>query len=202
MNKLLTYYKKNLCEISCDEAGRGALAGPVYAAAVILDRKKPIHGLQDSKQLTENQRNRLRIEIEDKALYWKVCSVDPQEIDKINILKASLKAMFMAVRECPVNFDIVLIDGNKLIPQVQWNQLAVVKGDGKYQSIAAASILAKTHRDEHMIHLHQEYPHYGWDQNKAYATKHHVKAIESYGLSPYHRKTFVVKSLDKTLFDE
>lgn len=190
---LQTYYKNSLYEAGCDEAGRGPLAGPVYAAAVILDPYKPIKGLNDSKLLTEAARKTLRIEIELKALAWAVTSLNEREIDKYNILQASLKAMRACILKLSVQPVVVLVDGNKKIPYLDIEQYCMVKGDSRFQSIAAASILAKTYRDEYMLKIHKKFTHYGWDENKGYPTLKHRQAIHEHGLCKYHRKTFHVK---------
>lgn len=194
--KLRSYYKKNSYEAGCDEAGRGCLAGPVFAAAVILNPSKPIRNLQDSKKLTEYQRLKLRDEIYLKALAYSIQALGPDEIDQLNILRASLKAMAMCITALSHEPDIILVDGNKEIPIVHIPQITVVKGDGKFQCIAAASILAKTARDDYMLHLHSEFPHYGWDQNKGYPTEQHRRSILEYGQCVHHRKSF--HCLDKS----
>lgn len=188
--KLKTYYKKNLYEAGCDEAGRGPLAGPVFAAAVILDPAKPIEGLNDSKLLHETERNQLRLEIEQHALAWAVASVDVMEIDRINILQASLIAMRNALLQLNPPPVLVLVDGNQKLPYLDFIQYCMIKGDQRFQSIAAASILAKTHRDEFMLRIHEEFPHYGWNENKGYSTARHRQAIKTYGLCIHHRKSF------------
>lgn len=187
---LKLYFQKVLLEAGCDEAGRGCLAGPVFAAAVILPKKFKHPLLNDSKQLTEAERNELRPYIESKALAWEVAMVDHEEIDRINILKASFKAMHLAVDKLMVRPELLLIDGNRFSPYFGILHQCIIGGDAKFAAIAAASVLAKTHRDEYMHKLHGEYPHYGWDVNKAYATAHHRNKIREHGLSPYHRKTF------------
>lgn len=198
--KLRTYYKNKSYEVGCDEAGRGPLAGPVFAAAVILDPSRPIRGLNDSKLLAENERNRLRFEIEEKALEWTVCSIEVEDIDRYNILQASL----MAMRKCILNLKtppaLILIDGNQRIPYLDQEQICVIKGDGKFKSIAAASILAKTYRDEYMLKIHGEFPQYGWNENKGYATLQHRLAIQEYGTCIHHRKTFRVKLPELDLY--
>ncbi len=177
-------------EAGCDEAGRGCLAGPVFAASVILPTgfRHPL--LNDSKQVTEEDRNKLRPIIEKKAIAWAVGIVDHIEIDRINILKASFKAMHLAIDQLPTRPDLLLIDGHMFSPYLGIVHQCVIGGDGLYASIAAASILAKTHRDAYMKQLHEEYPHYGWHENKGYGTRHHRAKITEHGLSPYHRKTF------------
>ncbi len=177
-------------EAGCDEAGRGPLAGPVVAAAVILPDGYSHPLLNDSKQLTERQRDRLRTEIVRDAAAWAVAVVEPDEIDRLNILHASTHAMCLAVQQLAVKPEFLLIDGNRFYNETDIPYECIVKGDAKYMSIAAASILAKTHRDELMVQLHNEYPQYGWDRNKGYPTIEHFNAIEQYGPSPYHRRSF------------
>lgn len=183
-------------ECGCDEAGRGCLAGPVVAAAVILPDNFVCEGLTDSKKLSEKERDRLRICIEKNALDWAVAFVSEEEIDKINILNASILAMHRAVDKLKKLPEFIIVDGNKFKPYKNIPYQTIVKGDGKYLSIAAASILAKTHRDEWMMKLHQEFPQYGWDKNKAYATKAHRKALNELGPSKYHRKSFRLEYTD------
>ncbi|MCD6013712.1 MAG: ribonuclease [Flavipsychrobacter sp.] len=187
---LKRFFKKGLIEAGCDEAGRGCLAGPVFAASVILPANFRHPLLNDSKQVTEEDRNKLRPIIERKAVAWAVAMVDHTEIDRINILKASFKAMHMAIDQLTTRPDLLLIDGHIFSPYFGIVHQCVVQGDATYASIAAASILAKTHRDEYMLRLHEEYPHYGWNENKGYGTAHHRKYIKEAGISPYHRKTF------------
>lgn len=188
--QLLPYYKAGHLECGCDEAGRGCLAGPVFAAAVVFPMGFNCEALNDSKQLTEAERYRLRPLIEQSALSWAVASVDAAEIDEINILNASFLAMNKAVKQLNVVPDLLLIDGNRFRNATGIMHLCVVKGDATYQSIAAASILAKTYRDDYMRSLHQQYSQYGWDINKGYPTKSHYAAIAQYGISPFHRKTY------------
>ncbi len=187
---LLPYYKEGVTEAGCDEAGRGCLAGAVYAAAVILPADYHNEQLNDSKQLTERQRCALREVIERDAVAWAVGIVSPQEIDRINILNASILAMHRAVEQLSVVPQHLIIDGNRFRPFRDIPYTTVVKGDGKYLSIAAASILAKTYRDDYMNELHKEYPYYDWDNNKGYPTRKHREAIRLHGITPYHRKTF------------
>ena len=187
---LLPYLHENLVEAGCDEAGRGCLAGSVYAAAVILPPDFRNELLNDSKQLTEKQRYILRDIIEKEALSWAVGVVTPEEIDKINILNASFLAMHRAVDQLTLRPQHLLIDGNRFRPYPEIPHTTVIKGDGKYLSIAAASILAKTYRDDYMNKLHQEFPVYDWDHNKGYPTKKHRAAIKNLGTSHYHRMTF------------
>ncbi len=177
-------------EAGCDEAGRGPLAGPVVAAAVILPDDYSNPRLNDSKQLSERQRDSLRTEIERDAAAWAVAVVDPDEIDRLNILHASTHAMCLAVQQLKFKPEFLLIDGNRFYNETNIPYECIVKGDTKYMSIAAASILAKTHRDELMLRLHNEYPQYGWDRNKGYPTLEHFNAIEQYGPTPYHRRSF------------
>ena len=190
---LLNYSGKSL-ECGCDEAGRGCLAGPVVAAAVILPLDFSCPGLNDSKQLTELQRDELRIIIEKEALAWSVALVDEKEIDEINILNASILAMHRAVDKLTVTPEFIIVDGNKFKKYGNVPHQTIVKGDSKYLSIAAASVLAKTHRDELMMKLHGEFPQYGWDRNKAYPTIKHRQAIKQYGVSPYHRLSYKLLS--------
>lgn len=187
---LLPYLNAGLLEAGCDEAGRGCLAGAVYAAAVILPQDFRNERLNDSKQLTEHQRYALREVIEREALAWAVGVVTPQEIDEINILKASFLAMHRAVAQLKIRPQHLLIDGNRFKPYPGIPHTTVVKGDGKYLSIAAASILAKTYRDDYMNRLHEEYPYYDWNHNKGYPTRKHRAAIAAHGTTPYHRLSF------------
>ncbi len=187
---LLPYYKEGVIEAGCDEAGRGCLAGAVYAAAVILPPDYHNEQLNDSKQLTERQRYALRREIERDAVAWAVGIVSPQEIDRVNILNASILAMHRAVEQLPQVPQHLIVDGNRFRPFRDIPYTTVVKGDGKYLSIAAASILAKTYRDDYMNGLHKEYPLYDWDNNKGYPTRKHREAIRLHGVTPYHRMTF------------
>lgn len=179
-------------EAGCDEAGRGPLAGPVVAAAVILPDGYCNALLNDSKQLSERQRELMRIEIEREAAAWAVAIVEPEEIDRLNILHASTHAMCEAVKKLTIQPEFLLIDGNRFYNETDIPYECIVKGDAKYMSIAAASILAKTHRDELMLHLHNEYPQYGWDRNKGYPTLEHFNAIEQFGPTPYHRCSFTL----------
>ena len=184
------FFQKGLVEAGCDEAGRGCLAGPVFAASVILPAgfRHPL--LNDSKQVTEADRETLRPLIEKKAIAWAVAMVDHEEIDRINILKASFKAMHLAIDQLPTRPELLLIDGHMFAPYLGIVHQCVIGGDALYASIAAASILAKTHRDEYMRALHTDYPHYGWLENKGYGTRQHRAAIVAHGVSPYHRRTF------------
>ena len=187
---LLPYLQENRIEAGCDEAGRGCLAGAVHAAAVILPPDFKNEMLNDSKQLTEKQRYALRSVIEESALAWAVGIVSPEEIDQINILNASFLAMHRAIDQLKIRPQHLLIDGNRFNPYPGIPHTTIVKGDGKYLSIAAASILAKTYRDDYMNELHREYPVYDWDHNKGYPTKKHRAAIAAHGISPYHRKSY------------
>ena len=187
---LLPYLNEDKIEAGCDEAGRGCLAGAVYDAAVILPRGFKNDQLNDSKQLSEKQRYALRALIEKEAVAWAVGVVCPEEIDKINILNASFLAMHRAVDRLGVRPGHLLIDGNRFNPYPGIPHTTVVKGDAKYLSIAAASILAKTYRDDYMDALHEEYPLYGWDHNKGYPTPKHRAAIAQHGTTPYHRRSF------------
>ena len=187
---LLPYFNKDVIEAGCDEAGRGCLAGPVYAAAVILPKDYVNPQLNDSKKLTERQRYALREVILKDAVAYAVGIVSNQEIDEINILNASFLAMHRAIDQLLVRPQHLLIDGNRFSPYPFIPHTTIIKGDGKYMSIAAASILAKTYRDDFMNELAKEYPEYGWQDNKGYPTKAHRQAIARFGLTPYHRTTF------------
>lgn len=199
---LLPYKIKNRIEAGCDEAGRGCLAGAVFAAAVILPPGFRNETLNDSKQLTERQRYALRPLIEKEALAWAVGVVSPQEIDEMNILKASFLAMHRAIDALRVRPEALLIDGNRFTPYRDLPYSCEVKGDGRYLSIAAASILAKTYRDDYMMKLHKEYPQYHWDENKGYPTPAHRAAIAQYGPTPYHRRTFNLLGMEQhSLFE-
>lgn len=198
---LLPYLNKELIEAGCDEAGRGCLAGAVYAAAVILPTDYVNERLNDSKKLTEHQRYALREEIERDALAWAVGVVLPAEIDKINILNASFLAMHRAIDQLSMRPQHLLIDGNRFNKYHDVPHTTVVKGDGKFLSIAAASILAKTYRDDYMNKLHEEYPMYDWKGNKGYPTKKHREAIAKYGTTPYHRMTFNLLGDGQLSFD-
>ena len=181
---------EGLVEAGCDEAGRGCLAGSVFAAAVILPAGYDNAALNDSKKLTERRRYELREQIMTDAEAWAVGEVTPEEIDRINILKASFLAMHRALDLLKVRPEAVIVDGNRFVPYRDLPYTTVVKGDGKYQAIAAASILAKTFRDDYMKSLHREYPCYGWDGNKGYPTAEHRRAIREHGVSPYHRMSY------------
>lgn len=190
MNELKPFLDKYRIEAGCDEAGRGCLSGPVVAAAVILDQESCIKGLNDSKKLNEKKRQELRFEIEEKALSYAVALVEPKKIDEINILNASILAMHLAIEKLTVIPEWLLIDGNRFHPYRQIPYNCIIKGDGKFQSIAAASILAKTYRDEIMLSLHEKFPQYGWNKNMGYPTKEHRSAIEQYGTTQHHRMSF------------
>ncbi len=202
---LKPFYHKNVIEAGCDEAGRGCLAGPVFAAAVILPQRSMVNGqwsmLNDSKQLSEKKRYALREVIEREALAWAVGIVSNEEIDKINILRASILAMHRALDGLKVRPEEVIIDGNRFTPYNNLPYTTIVKGDGKYMSIAAASILAKTYRDDCMKELHKEYPAYHWDSNKGYPAPAHRQAIREHGTTPYHRMTFNLLGSPQMEFD-
>lgn len=187
---LKSHYYENLIEAGCDEAGRGCLAGSVYAAAVILPRDYDNPLLNDSKQLSPRLRYQLRGQIQQDALAWAVGIVTAEEIDRINILKASLLAMHRALDLLKVRPEAIIADGNRFAPYHDLPYTMIVKGDGKYQAIAAASILAKTYRDDYMEQLHEEYPMYDWKSNKGYPTRKHREGIRRFGISPYHRKSY------------
>lgn len=200
MAQLRQYLQAGRLEAGCDEAGRGPLAGPVYAAAVILpeDFFHPL--LNDSKQMSEKNRDLLRPIIEREAIAWAVEEVSAEEIDQLNILWASVTGMQRAVLRLNPRPDFLLIDGNKFRPFDGFEYQTVVKGDATFASIAAASVLAKTYRDEHMRRLALEYPEYGWDRNMGYPTREHIDAIIRHGYTPHHRKSFHLKELEPTLF--
>lgn len=187
---LKNYYEQGRVEAGCDEAGRGCLAGSVYAAAVILPPDYHNERLNDSKKLTARQRYALRQDIECDAVAWAVGVVTPQEIDQINILNASILAMHRALDQLQVRPEAIIVDGNRFKPYRDLPHTTIVKGDGKYLSIAAASILAKTYRDDEMVRLAQEYPDYDWQHNMGYPTRKHREAIRQHGVTPYHRRTF------------
>lgn len=187
---LQQYLNKGVIEAGCDEAGRGCLAGPVFAAAVILPEDFRNELLNDSKQLNEKHRYELRPIIEREALAWAVGIVDNHEIDKINILRASIEAMHRAIRQLKIRPEALLIDGNRFYPFEDIPHTTIVKGDGKMMSIAAASVLAKTYRDDFMTQIHNEFPVYNWAVNKGYPTKDHRAAIAQHGVTPYHRMSF------------
>jgi ribonuclease HII len=198
---LKPFYDETLTEAGCDEAGRGCFAGPVYASAVILPKDFFHPSLNDSKQLTAGQRNELRVVIENNAIDFAVASVSSEEIDRINILKASIRAMHIAVAMLKPVPSLLLVDGNRFYKYKKIPHRCFVKGDATYASIAAAGILAKTYRDEYMLQLHQEFPAYNWASNKGYGTPEHRRAIETFGISKYHRKSFRLLDSPVTLFD-
>ncbi len=187
---LKSYYKENTIEAGCDEAGRGCIAGPVFAAAVILPSGFSHSLLNDSKVLGQNERIYLREEIKKSAISWSVEYVDNSTIDQLNILRASILAMHKAIDKLAVRPQFLIIDGNRFIRYKSVEHKCIVKGDSKYCSIAAASVLAKTYRDDYMSKIHEEFNDYGWDTNKGYATREHRDAINRFGLTPYHRRSF------------
>ena len=200
---LLDHLNEGLVEAGCDEAGRGPLAGPVFAAAVILPEGFHHALLNDSKQMSEKARDTLREVIEREAVSWAVVAVSPEEIDTVNILNASILGMQRAVLQLDPSPEFLLVDGNRFRPFGRYKATdyrTVVHGDATYASIAAASVLAKTHRDEYMRRIAAEYPQYGWDRNMGYPTKEHIEAIKRYGYTLYHRKSFHPKELEPTLF--
>ena len=205
---LKTHYYENKIEAGCDEAGRGCLAGSVYAAAVILPPDYDNPALNDSKQLTARQRNDLRRQIEHDALAWAVGIVTPEEIDRINILRASFLAMHRALDQLTLRPEAIIVDGNRFQPyfppantQQPLPHTCIVKGDSKYQSIAAASILAKTHRDEYMLQLAEQYPQYDWQHNMGYPTRRHREAIRQYGTTPFHRLSYNLLGTEELSLD-
>jgi ribonuclease HII len=187
---LLSYYQDKLIEAGCDEAGRGCFAGPVFAAAVILPRDFSHPTLNDSKQLTAKAREELKVFIHSNAIDYAVAMIDNAEIDRINILRASFRAMHLALDQLKNRPSFLLIDGNRFDPYKKLKHQCIIEGDGKYASIAAASILAKTYRDEYMLKLDEEFPHYNWKKNKGYGTAEHRNAIKEHGLCKYHRMSF------------
>jgi len=195
-------FQKELVEAGCDEAGRGCLAGPVFAAAVILPSKFYHPLLNDSKQVLEINRYKLRKIIEKKAIAFAVASVDNDEIDLINILNASFKAMHLALEKLSQVPGLLLIDGNRFNRYKNIPHECIIQGDEKYSAIAAASILAKTYRDDYMKELHTEFSFYGWHNNKGYGTREHCRAIEEFGLCKYHRKTFEIKAAQLEIFED
>ena len=188
--RLKTFYIKNKIEVGCDEAGRGCYAGPVYAAAVILDPAKNNSLLNDSKKLSKKKRDELRVWIEENALAWAVGAVSSQEIDKINILNASFLAMHKAIDQIDIDFDHLLIDGNRFVNYKNVPHHCIIKGDGRHKSIAAASILAKTHRDEYMQKIAKDFPMYDWMNNQGYGTLKHREALKKHGVCEHHRVSF------------
>lgn len=197
---LLNCFQNDVPEAGCDEAGRGCYAGPVFAASVILPSDFYHEKLNDSKQVREKDRDLLREVIEQEAICYAVASVDVDEIDSINILKASIKAMHLAVRALKVTPGFLAIDGNRFTPYPSIRHTCIIKGDGLYANIAAASILAKTYRDAHMRELHRAYPRYNWASNKGYGTLFHREAIRAFGLCEHHRKSFNINRETPTLF--
>ena len=189
---LQSFYQKELIEAGLDEAGRGCFAGPVFASAVILPKIFFHPLLNDSKQLSVSQRNLLRPIIETEAIAYAVAMVSNEEIDKINILQASFKAMHLALDNLTIKPQLLLIDGNRFVPLQTIPHHCIIRGDGLYASIAAASVLAKTYRDDYMMNLHQQHPHYNWCKNKGYGTREHREAIKLYGLCEHHRKSFAI----------
>jgi ribonuclease HII len=196
---LKSYFDKNLIEAGCDEAGRGCLAGPVYASAVILPKNYKNKWLNDSKKLSDKDRYELRLEIEDQAICWAIGIVDHKEIDEINILNASFLAMHRAVDKLKTKPELLLIDGNRFKAYKKIPHQCIIKGDGKFLSIAAASILAKTYRDDQMQVMAKKYPEYNWDNNMGYPTKKHRDAIRKHGVTPIHRLTFQLLPKQLTL---
>jgi len=190
MSNLAFSYQDTLIEAGCDEAGRGCLAGPVFAAAVILDSKMDLSELNDSKKLSAKKREELREIIEEGAVAWAVAQLSPEEIDKHNILQASFLAMHRALDQLSTTPELLLIDGNRFRPYKEIPHHCMIKGDGRFLSIAAASILAKTHRDEYMLQQAKKHPEYSWSSNKGYPTKAHRAAIAKFGATPLHRKSF------------
>jgi ribonuclease HII len=199
---LLSYFTPDLIEAGCDEAGRGCLAGPVVAAAVILPKDYKHELLNDSKQLAKEDRNQLRFEIERDALAWAVAEVNNEGIDEINILNASFKAMHLALDKLSIRPEFLLIDGNRFNRYGDIKHECIIKGDGAYLSIAAASVLAKTYRDELMSKLAEQFPGYGWDTNMGYPTPEHREGIKQLGITPYHRKSFQLLPSQLELFSE
>lgn len=197
---LRSFFSRKLIEAGCDEAGRGALAGPVVAAVVILPKRFKNEILNDSKKLSAIKREELREIIKEKAFAWSIASVDNHDVDKINILRATYKAMHMAIEGLEKKPELLLIDGNNFIPFKEIPFKTIIQGDGKFMSIAAASILAKTYRDDLMKKLHKEHPEYGWNTNKGYPTQEHRDAIAEHGTTDYHRKTFNLGDSQMDLF--
>ncbi|MFN7703976.1 MAG: ribonuclease HII [Chryseotalea sp.] len=195
------FYSSDKIEAGCDEVGRGCLAGPVVAAAVILPKSCEIDGLTDSKKLSESQRIKLEPEIKKLALAWAVAEVSPAEIDAINILQATYKAMHLAVKKLKTKPELLLIDGNRFKPFKDVPHVCIIKGDSQYLSIAAASVLAKNYRDKLMKDLHHHYPNYGWIKNVGYPTVEHRTGIEKFGVTPYHRLSFQLLKKQLDLFD-
>lgn len=199
---LKSFFSRKLIEAGCDEAGRGPLAGPVVAAAVIFPKRYKNKTLTDSKKLSAIQREALKDEIKDAAISWAIAMVDNHEIDHLNILRATYKAMHKAIAGLHKKPEFLLVDGNNFIPFKDIPFKTIIKGDGKFLSIAAASVLAKTYRDEYMNQLHEKHPEYGWLTNKGYPTPEHKRAINKHGITPYHRRTFNLSDSQMNLFDE
>ena len=199
---LTLFYQDQLTEAGCDEAGRGCYAGPVFASAVILPKGFFHPLLNDSKQLTEQERDELRIVVEKEAISFAVASISHDEIDRINILQASIKAMHISVSQLKPKPQLLLIDGNYFVKYKRIPHRCIIKGDATYAAIAAASILAKTYRDEYMKKLHEEFPHYNWACNKGYGTPEHRKALEEHGMCKYHRKSWRLFNDQPVLFDD
>lgn len=197
---LRSFFSRKLIEAGCDEAGRGCLAGPVVAAVVILPKRFKHEVLNDSKKLNAAQRESLKEEIKEKAIAWNIAMIDNHVIDKINILRATYKAMHKAIEGLEKRPELLLIDGNNFIPFKDIPFKTIIQGDGKFLSIAAASVLAKTYRDEYMNKLHKEHPEYGWNTNKGYPTQEHRDAISEHGITDYHRKTFNLGDSQMDLF--
>ncbi len=197
---LKSFFSRKLIEAGCDEAGRGCLAGPVVAAVVILPKRYKNKILNDSKKLSAKQRELLKEEIKKKASAWEIAMVDNNDIDKLNILRATYKAMHLAIEKLQKKPEFLLIDGNNFIPFKNIPFKTIIQGDGKFLSIAAASVLAKTYRDEYMCQLHKKHPEYGWDTNKGYPTQKHRDAIAEHGPTSYHRKTFNLGDSQLDLF--
>jgi ribonuclease HII len=197
---LRSFFSRKLVEAGCDEAGRGCLAGPVVAAVVILPKRFKNSILNDSKKLSPATREELKFVIMEKAIAWNIAMVDNHEIDKINILRATYMAMHQAIEGLEKSPELLLVDGNNFIPFKEIPFKTIVQGDGKFMSIAAASVLAKTYRDEYMNTLHKEFPMYGWDTNKGYPTQEHRDAIAEHGITDYHRKTFNLGDSQLDLF--
>ena len=193
------FFQDSLIEAGCDEAGRGCLAGPVFAAAVILPKDFSHETLTDSKKLTSKQRHLLRDHIKQKAIAWAVASCDNREVDKINILKASVRAIHKAIEQLTVRPEFLIIDGNYFLNYCDIPHRTIVKGDAQFYSIAAASVLAKTYRDDYMITLAAKYPQYNWEKNKGYPTREHRSAIFQYGVTPFHRRSFQLLSAQMTI---
>ena len=197
---LRSFFSKKLIEAGCDEAGRGCLAGPVVAAVVILPKRYKNSILNDSKKLSAKQRELLKDEIKEKAIAWEIAMVDNHDIDKLNILRATYKAIHLAIEKLQKKPEFLLIDGNNFIPFKKIPFKTIVQGDGKFMSIAAASVLAKTYRDEYMCQIHEKHPEYGWNTNKGYPTQEHRDAIAEHGATDYHRKTFNLGDSQLDLF--